>query len=228
MAGKETALTINRGFERADSGLVDRFKGLPTGNVADAQGRTGALDYRIKPVSKAVSFCGPALTVNAGPKDNLALWAALDVAQTGDVLVITTGEYLDSSVAGDIFVGMARNKGVTAIVTDGVVRDVPGIDEIGIPVFARGVCPNSPWKNGPGSVGLPIVIGKVTVCAGDIVVGDSDGVVIVPRVKAQETANALVAVLEREKNMDAAVKRGDTLPGWLAEALKTKGVQYID
>ena len=228
MAEKETALTIDRGFERAAPALVDRFRGLPTGNAADAQGRTGALDCRIKSVSRAASFCGTALTVNAGPGDNLAAWAALEVAQAGDVLVITTAEHHGCSVLGDIYTGMARNKGVSAIVTDGVVRDVKGIDETGIPVFAMGVCPNSPWKNGPGSVGLPIVVGKVTVCSGDIVLGDSDGVVVVPRMRAQDVAEALEAVLEREKTMDAAVKRGDTAPGWLAEALETKGVRYLD
>jgi len=228
MAAKEAALTIKRNFQRSSRELVQKFSGLPTGNVCDAQGRVGALDYRIKPVGEASQFCGTALTVDSGPRDNLAAWAALDVAEPGDIILIATGGHLDSSVVGDLYVGMAKNAGVAAIVTDGVVRDLPGIDAAGIPVFARGICPNSPWKNGPGSVGMPIVIGGSAVEAGDIVVGDQDGVVIVAQHSAAAAAEALKAVLEKEKTMEAAVKAGQKVPAWLKGAYETKGVVYLD
>jgi 4-hydroxy-4-methyl-2-oxoglutarate aldolase len=228
MAAKETALTIKRNFKRTGQKLVRKFMNLPTGNVCDAQGRTGALDHRIKPVSKKSQLCGTALTVDAGPRDNLAPWAALEFAKPGDIIVITTGEHLDCSVVGDIYVGMANNAGVAGIVTDGVVRDLPGINEVGIPVFARGISPNSPWKNGPGRVGLPILIGRVAVKAGDIVVGDQDGIVIVARENAGDAARAIQAVLAKEKQMEAGVKAGLTVPAWLKAAYETKGVQYQD
>lgn len=228
MAKEEVALKINRRFERASESIVSRFRSVSTGNVCDAQGRGGALDYRIKPISKNTSFTAVALTVETVPKDNLAPWAALEIARPGDVVVISTGEYFASSVIGDVYVGMARNRGVVAIVTDGVVRDVEGINAVGIPVFACGVSPNSPWKNGPGSVGFPIVIGGMTVCPGDIVVGDSDGIVIVSRMKAEEVAEELEAVFAKEAKMEADVKAGKSIPEWLAEAYKAKGVRYID
>lgn len=228
MAAKDTALIIKRNFKRTGQKLVRKFMNLPTGNVCDAQGRTGALDHRIKPVSKKSQLCGTALTVDAGPRDNLAPWAALEIAKPGDVIVITTGEHLDCSVVGDIYVGMANNAGVAGIVTDGVVRDLPGINDVGIPVFARGISPNSPWKNGPGRVGLPILIGRVAVKAGDIVVGDQDGIVIVAREKAGDAARAIQAVLAKEKQMEAGVKAGLTVPAWLKAAYETKGVQYQD
>jgi len=228
MAPQETALTIRRNFERADAGILRQFSQVPTGNVCDSQGRTGALDYRIKPVSAVAAFCGTALTVDAGPRDNLAAWTALEVARPGDVILIRTGEFCDSSVVGDIYVGMARNAGVVAIVTDGAVRDIPGIDAVGIPVFAIGVSPNSPWKNGPGRVGLPIAIGGVTVDAGDIVVGDQDGVVIVPRAGAAAAADELTSVLAKEAKMEQGVKAGLTVPAWLADARKAKGVTYVE
>ena len=228
MAAKETALTIKRNFTRPAQKFVKKFMNLPTGNVCDAQGRIGALDYRIKPVSEMSQFCGTALTVDSGPRDNLAAWAALKIAQPGDIVLITTGGHLASSVVGDLYVGMAKNAGVAGIVTDGVVRDLPGINDIGIPVFARGLCPNSPWKNGPGRVGLPIVIGGVGVQAGDIVVGDQDGVVIVARQKAPAVADGLKAVLAKERKMEANVKAGLTVPGWLEETCDVKGVTYLD
>ncbi len=228
MAAKETALTIKRDFTRTAPELVEKFMNLPTGNVCDAQGRIGALDYRIKPVSAASQFCGTALTIDSGPRDNLAAWAALEIARPGDIILITTGGHLESSVVGDLYVGMAKNAGVAAIVTDGVVRDLSGINNVGIPVFARGICPNSPWKNGPGRVGLPIVIGGVGVSAGDIVVGDQDGVVIVARRTAPAAAEGLTAVLAKERKMEAAVKAGLTVPDWLKEAYAAKGVNYLD
>ena len=178
MTTQNAALTINRNFKRAEEDLIKKFKSIPTGNVCDAQGRVGALDYLIKPVTQTTIFNGVALTVDSGPRDNLAAWAAIEEARPGDVIVIATGEYLGCSVLGDIYAGMAKNAGVVAIVTDGGVRDLPGIEKVGIPVFARGVCPNSPWKNGPGNIGLPTAIGGGIVDAGDILVGDQDGVVV--------------------------------------------------
>jgi len=228
MAVKETALTIKRKFPRTAQKFVNQFMNLPTGNVCDAQGRVGAMDYRIKPVSEMSQFCGTALTVDSGPRDNLAAWAALEIAGPGDIILIATGGHLESSVVGDLYVGMAKNAGVAGIVTDGVVRDLPGINAVGMPVFARGICPNSPWKNGPGRVGLPIVIGGVGVNAGDIVVGDQDGVVVVPRQTALAVIDGLKAVLAKERKMEANVKAGMTVPGWLKEACDTKGVQYLD
>lgn len=228
MADKETALTIKRNFARAAQKFVKQFMNLPIGNVCDAQGRVGSLDYRIKPVSEMSQFCGTALTVDSGPRDNLAAWAALEIAKPGDIILITTGGHLVSSVAGDLYVGMAKNAGVAGIVTDGVVRDLAGINDVGVPVFARGICANSPWKNGPGRVGLPIVIGGVNVDSGDIVAGDQDGVVIVARRTAPAVAAGLKAVLAKEKKMEANVKAGMTVPGWLKDTLKTKGVKYLD
>jgi 4-hydroxy-4-methyl-2-oxoglutarate aldolase len=228
MTAEETALTIKRNFTRAAQKFVKQFMNLPIGNVCDAQERVGALDYRIKPVSEMSQFCGTALTVDSGPRDNLAAWAALEIAKPGDVILITTGGHLASSVAGDLYVGMAKNAGVAGIVTDGVVRDLTGINDVGIPVFARGICANSPWKNGPGRVGLPIVIGGVNVNAGDVVAGDQDGVVIVARQNAAAVADGLKAVLAKEKKMEANVKAGMTVPGWLEEAYKIKGVRYLD
>jgi regulator of RNase E activity RraA len=228
MAVQEVALTIRRNFERSAPELMQRFRSVPTGNVCDSQGRIGALDHRIKPVSAATEFCGTALTVDAGPRDNLAAWAALEAARPGDVILIRTGDFCGSSVVGDIYVGMARNAGVVAIVTDGAVRDIPGIDAVGIPVFARGVSPNSPWKNGPGRVGLPIAIGGVAVDAGDIVVGDRDGVVIVPRRSAAAAAAELASVMAKEAQMEQGVKAGLVVPAWLEDARRTKGVAYLE
>lgn len=228
MAAAPPALTIRRTFPRPDDGLIGAFTGVPTGNVCDAQGRKGALDAVVQPLTTRSAFAGPALTVHAGPRDNLAPWAALGVARPGDVLVIATGGYRLSSVVGDVYVGMARNCGIAAIVTDGMVRDVAGIEATGVPVFAAGVSPNSPEKNGPGEIGLTVVCGGRSVTAGDIVVGDADGVVVVGRTDAADVQAALQQVFAKEKAMEAQVAAGDKTPPWLAEAMQRLGTRYLD
>jgi 4-hydroxy-4-methyl-2-oxoglutarate aldolase len=221
-------LTIRRDFPRPEASTLKAFAGTPTGFLADALGRSGALDHRIKPVWDAPAFVGTALTVWTTPRDNLAPYAALKVCKPGDVLLVATGEHEGHSVMGDLIIGMLKNAGVVAIITDGVVRDVPGIVEVGIPVYARGVSPNSPFKNGPGGVGVPITIGGDVVESGDIVVGDGDGVVICPRARIGEALEALKSIRAKEAQMDAAVKSGMTVPGWLDGALAERGVNWID
>ncbi len=222
------ALKIRRDFDRPPSDVLSAFDGCASGFLADAQGRLGALYHSIHPVTASARFVGPALTVYAGPRDNLAPLAALKFAKPGDVLVIATEAYEGAAVVGDNLITMARNVGIIACVTDGMVRDVPGLEEVGIPVFARGVTPNSPWKNGPGTVGLPISIGGVSVSPGDIVFGDGDGVVVVARVSLDEFLPALETVKAKEKEMEAQVNGGLGAPGWLDEAFAEKGVDWID
>ncbi len=220
-------LTIRRDFLRPSAEQIAAFREAPTGWVADARGRRGALSPRIRPVSKQARFVGSALTAQSRPVDNLAPYAALKFAHPGDVLLVATDDCESAAVMGDVLLGMARNAGIVAAVTDGLVRDVAGIDKVGIPTFARGLTPNSPFKDGPGSVGLPISLGGVTVNAGDIVVGDADGVVIVPRDEIAAVSAALEAVSQKEQAMDAAVAGGASAPAWLDDVL-ADGATYVD
>ena len=221
-------LTIRRDWPRPDAKTLAAFKDAPTGFVVDAIGRAGALDHRIRPVWKGPHFVGSALPVWTTARDNLAPYAAISFAKPGDVMLIATGAYEGAAVIGDVVVGMMRNAGIAAAVTDGLVRDVQGIAEVGIPVYARGLTPNSPFKHGPGTIGLPIAIGGQAVEAGDLVVGDGDGVVIVPRWRIAEAAAELAAIREKESGMDALVKSGATSPSWLAARLTGDGVRYVE
>jgi len=222
------ALTVRRDFARPPETLIERLRAAPTGWIVDANGRRGALDHRVRPLTQATRFCGVALTVHSRARDNLAPYAAIRYARPGDVLVVATDAYEEASVAGDVLLGMARNQGVAALVTDGMVRDIDGLNRVGIPVFARGLSPNSPYKDGPGEIGLPVSLGGVTVNAGDVVAGDQDGVVVI----ARETLSAVLAALDdvaiKERNMDALVAAGATLPPGLEEIIAAKGVRYVD
>ena len=195
---------------------VDALRGTPTGFLVDAMGGSGALDYRIKPaVAEHASFCGVALTCDAGPADNLALVAALESVQPGDVLVCTTGSYTGCAVTGDLVLGMARNCGAVGFVTDGCVRDLPGIRMVGLPCYCVGVTPNSPARSGPGTIGFAITLGGHPVHSGDVVVADQDGVVVVPRPRLVEVIARLPAIRTAEAEMDQAVRDGLRLPAFM-------------
>jgi 4-hydroxy-4-methyl-2-oxoglutarate aldolase len=217
-----------RSFERPDPDLVERFRGVPTGFLVDALGRSGALDYRIGPIWNSSSFVGTALTVSTSARDNLAPYAALKWARPGDVLIVETGDFDRAAVMGDIIIAMARNCGIVAVVTDGLVRDVEGIEAVGLPVYARGLTPNSPFKNGPGAIGFPVTVGGVVIEPGDLVLGDRNGVVVAPRARLEQALGGLEAVTAKEADMDRAVQDGLKLPAWLDQALADKGVEYID
>jgi 4-hydroxy-4-methyl-2-oxoglutarate aldolase len=185
-------------IERPPAEVIERFR-TPTSFIVDAMNGVGALDWRIKRLVGR-SFVGVALTCDCGPLDNLAFMAALAESKPGDVLVVATNGYTGAAVTGDLLMYVARNRGVAALVTDGLVRDLDDLETVGVPTFAIGATPNSPQRRGPGTVGLPIVCGGVTVASGDVVVGDRDGVVVVPRARIDE----VLKNLERVKAAEAA------------------------
>jgi 4-hydroxy-4-methyl-2-oxoglutarate aldolase len=210
-------LTLRRNFPRPSAAQLAAFAGVQTGFVVDALGGRGALDHRIKPIGAESAFAGTALTCAPGAGDVLAVFGTLEAPESGDVVMCATDGYTATAVVGDLVIGMMKNCGIAAFVTDGLVRDTPGIRAVGLPCFAAGATPNSPAKTGPGSVGLPVVVGGVAVAAGDIVVGDEDGVVVVPHRLIDATIARLAAVREAEAALDAAVKAGLTRPVFLTE-----------
>jgi 4-hydroxy-4-methyl-2-oxoglutarate aldolase len=222
------ALTIRRNWRRPEAAYLDAFRGIATGFVGDALGREGAIDHRIRPVWDGPAFVGTALPVATTARDNLAPYAAVRFAQPGDVMMIATGDFETAAVTGDIMIGMMRNAGIVAAVTDGLARDVEGIVEVGIPVYSRGLSPNSPFKHGPGQIGLPVAIGGIVVEAGDIVVGDRNGVVVVPARRIDEAIAALAEVVAKERDMDALVRSGAIAPAWLDQRLAAGDIRFLD
>jgi 4-hydroxy-4-methyl-2-oxoglutarate aldolase len=209
-------LTIHRGHRRPDAALIEAFRGAMTSHLVDAMEGRGAVDWRIKPLDPAnASFVGPALTAHAFPADFYGVAGAAMEAQPGDVIMCTNEYYTGTAVIGDLAAGAMRNKGVAAFVTDGLARDRAGIIAAGLPLFAMGIVPNSPASSGPGQVGAPVVLGGVRVSSGDIVVGDADGVVVVPLAQAEAVLARLRAVQAAEKAAEDSVKAGATsLPSW--------------
>ena len=218
-------LSIRRNFPRPTAEQVAALAGVPTGYAVDAMGGRGALDYRIKPLAPARSvMVGVAITCHCGPADNLALFGALAVAKPGDILVAATDGFTATSVTGDLLMGMARNRGLLGLVTDGLARDVAGIVGVGLPVYCAGLTPNSPVRNGPGTVGQPIVVGGVAIDSGDILIGDDDGVVVIPRAETGAVLNRLSEVRAAEAALEAKVKAGLEVPDFIKAILTSDRV----
>ncbi len=201
-------LTVRRAFERPAPAALAALRGVPTSVVADAQSGRGGLDHRIKPLKEGDFVVGPALTCWCGPCDNLAALAALELAQPGDVLVVATDGWEGAAVVGDRYAAMAAKRRLGGLVTDGLLRDRAGILAAGFACWGRGLSPNSPYFKGPGEVGLPVVLGGVTVESGDVIVADAEGVVVVPRRNLSATLAMLEQVRANEARMERALAAG--------------------
>ncbi len=227
MIDEPPLLTIRRRPPPPAADLLQPFRDAPTGWLVDAMGGRGAMDVGIKPLAPG-RFMGTALTCWCGPNDNLALMAAVSLAEPGDVVVAATEGFAGSGMAGDLLVGMARNRGVAGLVADGMVRDRDAIVALGLPVFCRGVTANSCVRSGPGTVGLPLVVGGVAVASGDLLVGDADGVVVVPRERLTQIGRRLADVARAERAAEAAVLAGQTELPAIATLLASDRVRWVD
>lgn len=136
-------LDIARTMRRPAAALVKKFRGVPTSFLVDAMEGRGGLDWRIKPIGPVMPFVGSALTCDCGPADNLALCAAVAECRAGDVLVAATGGFTGTAVVGDLLLGIAKNRGAVAFVTDGLVRDQNDIEALAFPCYGIGATPNS-------------------------------------------------------------------------------------
>lgn len=213
-------LTIRKPARRPTAAQIQAFQGMPTGFVVDALGGRGALDASIKPL-QAGHVAGPALTAGNGAADIMATLAALTQLQADDVFVVGFEGFQGCAAVGDRVCGMARNAGAVAVVTDGPVRDLDGIEAVGIPVWCTGVTPNSPYTQGPGEVGLPVNLGGRCIDTGDMIVADRDGVVVVPFDQIDAVIGRLVEVRAAEEALDAEVAQGlavpDAVAAWLTD-----------
>src|SRR5262245_10456562 len=192
---------------RLAADLVDRFRGLASPNVADAMGRFNFMDPGI--VSRtALPLCGLAITVRCRPADNLMLHKALQLAEPGDVVVVDTCGNRTSAVFGGLMCRTAAARRLGGIVVDGAIRDLDDLDRSRFPAFSRAGSPGSCDKDGPGEINLAVSCGGVVVNPGDIVVGDRDGVVVVPRAHADAVLAGVTELVARERDRIAEIDRG--------------------
>ncbi len=185
---------IYRNFRRPDPALLEKFRGIPSSNIGDMMNRLYNMQSNIKAYTPGVALLGTAFTVKAPEGDNMFFHAAIEMAQPGDILVVDAGGSLERSLCGEMMFNAAIARGIAGFVVNGCIRDTDCLERLKFPVYACGVTPQGPWKNGPGEINVPVCCGGQVVRPGDILAGDPDGIVVIRPEDAEE-----VAILARQK-----------------------------
>ncbi len=213
---------------RPDKKLIELFSHFETPDISDVMNRLHTMHWDIKNQVNTDAITGPALTVKVFPGDNLMVHKALDIAEPGDVVVIDAGSSPMNAVLGDLVSQKAKHKGIHAFIVDGLIRDLPGIQEIGMPVFAKGTTPIGPLHRGPGEINHPVSCGGIVVNPGDIIMGDKNGVVVVPK----EFAEYVIERAQEQKDSLAQyvqdVKLGKFSNEWVDRSLNDSGCVFDD
>ncbi|WP_435178501.1 4-carboxy-4-hydroxy-2-oxoadipate aldolase/oxaloacetate decarboxylase [Halorussus sp. AFM4] len=207
MSSNEVVTDIDRPAAERVEALAD----VPTAVVSDVTSAETVLDHEIGHAAGRPALLGTAVTVRSPPGDNLMVHRALQLAEAGDVLVVDAGGHTDSGIWGELTSTSARAHGLRGTVVDGAVRDIREIDELGYPVYARAVSPKGSHKTVPGSINVPVACGGVTVNPGDVIVGDAEGVAVVPKDDAETVAEAAEEKLETETELRERVADGEYL-----------------
>ena len=205
--------------------LVAAFKELPVANVSDCMSRMVAAGARLKPMHGSGVLAGPALTVKTRPGDNLMIHKALDMAAPGDVVVVDAGGDLTNALIGELMVAHAIQRKLGGIVINGAIRDASAIRAGTFPVFAAGVTHRGPYKDGPGEINGKIAIDGMVIEPGDLILGDDDGLVSVPRLEAETVLAATRAKQAAETKQMAAILAGTVDRSWVDATLAKLGCE---
>ncbi|MFC9429705.1 RraA family protein [Streptomyces sp. NPDC056987] len=196
---------VHTAWDRVDPAVLDRFREHSVANLGDALDRLNIADGGITPIWTGARAVGTALPVLTVAGDNKAVIAALEHIRPGDMVVVNAFGYDGRAIVGDNLAQRFALYGAVGAVVDGYVRDGAIIEKLGVPVFARGLTPAGPFKNGPGTIGEAVAIGGVVVHPGDIVAADEDGVIVIPPHRADEALTAVEEIVAREAALDAEV-----------------------
>lgn len=223
---------IHHSFPRPSPALLAQLDGIWTSTLADTMGRHGVMMPEIRPIFEGIRMVGVAFTVLNYPNDNITTHKALTMLQPGDVLVIDEGRENNTGSFGHNMSLQARNRGCAGVVSNGCVRDIRLLREEKFPFFCRSVCPRSAQKNTPGAINVPVQLGGLVVSPGDIVVGDDDGVAVIPLGVAEEVIARARKRMNMEYQQARDIKEGkkplEILFGdnWVDAALKGKVQEF--
>ncbi|MBS7525396.1 RraA family protein [Fusibacter paucivorans] len=210
--------------------IIEAFKTIPAANIEDCMNRIYGLNPEIKRMSNpGKNMVGVALTVKTRPGDNLMIHQALEMAGEGDIIVVSNEGDRSRALIGEVMAQYAQcTRKVAGLVFDGAIRDIDEIAQMALPVYASGYTPSGPFKEGPGEVNVPIAIGGVPVMPGDILVGDGDGVIVIPKADAAAVLAEAKVVCEKDAEKVKAAKEGTSNKQWVGEKLAKKECEFID
>ena len=217
--------------EMPDLAVMKEFKNIPASNVADVMERSCAMNPRIHLVSKPHDqmMVGPAYTVKGRAGDNLTLHAALNYVSEGDVIVFSNEEDNTRAILGEVMMAYLRyTKKIAGIIIDGPIRDIDEIGKWDFPVYCTGTTPGGPYKEGPGEINVPIACGGISVNPGDIILGDPDGAICIPRKDAATILKNAKAFQAKDEGKLAASRNGPANREWVTKAIEAKGYEIID
>ncbi|WP_422448015.1 RraA family protein [Thermoanaerobacterium sp. DL9XJH110] len=217
-------------IKRPPRELVEKFREFSTPNIADNMNRFFCVASEIKMINekKDLKMVGTALTVKTRMADNLMVHKALEIAKPGDVIVVDASGDMNNAILGEIMVRLAIKRSLAGYLIDGCIRDSGAIKELDFPVFARGANPKGPYKDGPGEINVPISCGGVVIRPGDILVGDADGVVVIPPEEAENILENTIKIVEKEKLMFEQIEKGTLDRSWIDKTLRERGCEVID
>jgi RraA family protein len=219
---------VRRTINRPDAQTVAHLGEFESPDISDVMNRLYTMGSEIHNVTNEKKLIGPACTVKVFPGDNLMVHKALDIAQPGDVIVVDAGGSYLNGIVGDLITAKAMHRGLAGFVIDGLIRDWPGVKELGLPIYARGTTPIGPLHRGPGEVNFPVSCGGIVVLPGDIVVGDENGVTVVRADFAEEVLARLVALRDTQAQYVADVRKGVFSNAWVDRLLLEADCQFID
>lgn len=204
-------VNIIHNIHRCRPEIIKRFGSQGSATVHEAMGRKGAVDPSIKPIAKGMRICGSAFTVQCSPRDNLMLVKAISIAQPGDIIIADMGSNNKCGPFGEVLATDCQARQLGGLAVTCGVRDSQEIIEMGFPVFSNGLCIQGTMKNELGYINHPITFGGIIVNPGDIVLGDDDGIVIIPRENAEAVLEASIARVAKEDAVKARLRAGETL-----------------
>nr|WP_309101837.1 RraA family protein [Fredinandcohnia onubensis] len=204
---------------------VERFRDVVTPHISDNFNRVHAIGSTLRPFHRSGKLLGTAITVKTRPGDNLLVHKAIDIATPGDVIVVDAGGDTTNAIVGEIMLQLARKNGVTGFVIDGAIRDSKAFVDENFPVFAKAITHRGPYKDGPGEINVPISIAGMLVNPGDIIVGDEDGLAVIPADYADEILEKVKSQEKNERAILESIANGTVDRSWVDETLKQKGCE---
>jgi regulator of RNase E activity RraA len=217
---------INMQFESVTSGQIEQLAKFETAEISDALNRMFTMDPTIRNVVNEMPLYGPAVTVKVFPGDNLMVHKALDMVRPGDVIVVDTSGAPRNACVGDMIGNKAKHLGVAGFVIDGLARDISGLREIGLPVYATGITSFGPLHRGPGELGHAISCGGIVVNSGDAICADSSGIVVVNKNFVEETIAHLKTQQVSLEQYTLSVQKGNFSNEWVDKQLTLDGCLF--
>lgn len=219
-------------IRRVDKELLEKFRGIPSSNVGDMMNRLYCMTGNMRCFSSRRPMLGTAVTVKVPDGDNAFLHRAMDLCRPGDVIVVDGHGCETRALMGEMMLTLAEKLGIEGFVVDGAVRDVDCLEHLDISLYAKAVTPQGPFKNGPGEINVPVSCGGLVVCPGDIIIGDGDGICVVPKDEAWKVADVARQKVDGEKATLARYAEGtwkrDAHNAKWGKAIEAFGTAYID